>query len=268
MINSLLSAQEPTHDELTPNDIQRLFHEAMQHKFLQDPAAWLQAHGERFRTLLEKRGTGCLCCIDEGVQDAHENGIHEAGSGILYERDRYRSRGDRMRAYANNLLATRAEITKVTSHAGCGAAALAAKEAGYEDADGFGKDWSAELSNLLRVTHEHIESKSMDRPAHFHDAVAILYSPGGTPDYRKTGMPKAMNISRWAIQDNGHAQGELALATQILRGAHGFGERFTKENPLTIIVPQMESARDLSIMAEKEAQAVAERNDWIRVVAA
>lgn len=260
-----LDHQEDEH--LSQEEIDAMFESELQHDFFKDPQEWMAKHGEKARDLFEKIEGGDLVCIDDGIQNDDDGIVHEAGAGILFKSDQYKNIDHRRHAYKYELAEQDVVITEVTSHEGCGAAAMAAKAAGFEgDPDEFGKMWAQQLAKDLHVPHRHISAKEMERPSSLHNVTAILYCAGNTPDYKDTGLPQMMNISRGALGNSEHALTELKVAIQILRGKHGFGERFTKEKPLRIVVPSIQREPELSEQAFQEALQAAEGNDWIQVI--
>jgi hypothetical protein len=183
-----------------------------------------------------------VVCIDEGTT----GGIRIAGAGIL------------LGAKETIEMLRELEIQTVHSHDGCGAAALAAKEAGkyLDEPDRYGQEFAAEVAEALGAKHHHIRRDQLRRPQTMHDATVVYYS--GVKAFnpaRHKDLPKGFTIIR-AIHNHGPskktAADEVAVACQIAFGAHGFGDRFTPDNPL-IIVPIGNPHRDeLSVERLKE----------------
>lgn len=248
---------------LSEEEIKKLFEEAEQHPFVQDPQKWWEKHSNRIQPILEQKETGKLGCIDEGARVD----ISEAGSGILYRRDKYRNLNDRRKAYADNLRERKVNVKEVTSHAYCGAATACAKEMGYKgESDKLGQEFSQGLAEELGVPYSFIDAKSMKRPGAIHNAPGIFYSPGSVPNFDEVGLPHFMKLNRGALNNHEHAVAELGLGVEILHSPHGFGSRFTKEKPCLIIVPEIKRDEKLSEQAREEAQEVAKGKDYVKVV--
>lgn len=183
-------------------------------------------------------------CIDEG---ASGHGLHLAGSGILLGEER---------AYE---IMKAANVDMVTSHEGCGAAALYAKEHGLDaaKADEYGQEFSKKLAERLGVPYKHIAAEEMDRPKEFHHARYAIYDGTGTFNHRAIpGFPAAFVVNR-RINEGGLAEAEVSAS--IALGDHGFGQRFTAESPFTFIVigdPESEEFSADSLVAELEPIAV------------
>ena len=199
-----------------------------------------------------------LCCIDEGVfnieDESHKMAL--AGSGILFPADSWEKRLDRVAELCINR-----GIKDITSHEGCGAAGLAWKRDGGEtytgikSADEYGKKWSTELTAVINqklkeagekndVAHQYISKSEMIRPPEFHDARAIWFDTTSQfhPDAAKQ-LPKGFLIDYGVAKDEGKNEAEkeypfaeLGVAIGIAFGDHGFGGKFTAENPFIIVV--------------------------------
>lgn len=157
-----------------------------------------------------------LRCIDEGTQD----GLHSPGCCILSQ--------DRAKTIEQ---LKKANLDGISSHAGCGAAALAAKDSGM-DPEEYAKQWSKQLAEDVGVPYVgHLE---VARPS-FHNARAAYYDGTGTFNAAAVpGMPIGFHISR-SIFDDAESASE-ALATKIAAGDHGYGAaRFTAEAPFYLI---------------------------------
>lgn len=165
----------------------------------------------------------CIRCIDEGTP----GGVHLAGSGILLGKERA----------VKTLIEAGAE--GVYSHAGCGAAKLFASRNNLdtEMADEYGETWARELAVSLDVPYKgHIAKSQLRRPPELHTARIVYYDgTGELGDAERAGLPRGFVISR-RYTDAEYASEEARIAVSIAFGDHGFGEKFTKEEPL-IIVP-------------------------------
>lgn len=167
-------------------------------------------------------GDRWLRCIDEGCP----GGVHLAGSGVLL--------GEDMAAK----IAQAAGVTAVTSHEECGAAKLAAQQAGVDVAqsDAHGKEFAARLAKRLGVSYTHLPLSEMARPAHLHVARVVYYDGTGKFDpARVPELPPGFVISRRFLTKT-YAVKECEIAVSIALGDHGFGKLFTPDEPLLIIV--------------------------------
>ncbi len=221
------------------------------------------------------------CCIDEGV--AHlkteaEGKMFMAGSGILYPAKSWADRLDRVAR-----LFIKLGVKKVTSHGGCGAAKLAwqrdnpdldlAKVA-KDSFDTYGVEWTRALSvkiNELKrdnnlpgeVDYQHIEPQVLVRPKEFHNARVAYFDGTGqfNPD-RLTNLPMGFVINYKADSELGETDEEknypwteLEVATGIALGNHGFGNKFTTENPFLILA--IAEDEDELVKLKTKAEAVA-----------
>lgn len=161
-------------------------------------------------------------CIDEGTP----GGVHAAGSGILMEAR------DAIEAFRL------ANATAITSHAGCGAAALYAKRNGLDvsRADEYGKKWAQDLAAAMRVPYAgNINFTALKRPRYAHIARVCYHDGTGNFDYSKTaGLPSGFIVSRRYVSKKS-AEEEVRIAADIALGEHGFGEKFTGKEPFLLV---------------------------------
>jgi hypothetical protein len=195
-----------------------------------------------------------VCCMDEGVTHVEsESKLSLAGSGILYPAGSWEERLERVAELLHSL-----GVEEVTSHDGCGAAKLAwerdggNKKLGHLTPDEYGRKWSLELQALLNtktnlhdIAHRHISHGEMKRPPEFHNARMVYFDGTGTfnPDKLNDKIPNGFvidyrNETRLAKnrQEMDYPFEELKVALEIAFGNHGFGKKFTPENPLVISV--------------------------------
>jgi len=175
----------------------------------------------------------CIYCIDEGTPGKN----HSAGSGILRDKDEV------LDAFR------KAGVSKITSHDGCGAAVLFAKQNGLDpsNADEYAKQHAQTLAQKLGVPYEHISFEKMKRPADFHIARITYYDNTGQFDYsRVEGLPPGFIISR-GIQRMEDSLAEAQVAFGIATGHHGFEELINDKNPfvLSIIAKDEEELKQL-----------------------
>ena len=192
----------------------------------------------------------CICCMDEGTAHIKMDGkLGMAGSGILYPADSWKDRLNKVAA-----ICIASGVPMVTSHEGCGAAALAAKRdrLNLDNPDEYGKKWSKELQkciNKLRKTEaagesDHISSKDMARPAEFHNARVVWFDVTGkfNPDKLENQAPPGFLINH-AIkklaktrEEENYSFSELSVAIAIAFGNHGFGKSFDGKNKFVITI--------------------------------
>lgn len=183
-------------------------------------------------------------CIDEGTPFGT---IRLAGSGILQPGG--------AEAVAKILLEAGAE--EVTSHDGCGAAALWTKNNGGDEkaADEYGKKFAREVVGKMseisgkEIKYRHISKEEMKRPEHLHVAKCAYYDGTGlfNPD-NVAGLPEGFVVSRRFL-DKEQALFNADLAVQIALGHHGFGDKFTKDESFVIFA--VGNPKDKEFSAEK-----------------
>lgn len=197
----------------------------------------------------------CVCCMDEGTADMNgDTKLAMAGTGILYPASSWKERLDRV---ANLYIQHGIEV--VTSHDGCGAAGIAWKKdgglegTGINTSDEYGKKWvnelQIEINEKLRadsstnksVDSQHILSDDMVRPAQFHNARVTWFDATSkfNPHVLGDQVPKGFLIDYKVSADDSEKDypfAELQVAINIALGDHGFGKRFSTENPFTIVV--------------------------------
>ncbi len=156
-------------------------------------------------------------CVDEGTP----GGLHCAGSCILLGLENALAR-----------LKT-ANADGITSHEGCGAAVAYCKTAGIDPslADTVAREWAQKLAQASGLPYKgHITAEQMARPVEMHNAVCAYYDDTGqmNPALLKI-LPPGFVVSRKYFGGD-----DLDLCIQIALGDHGFGKRFSKENPFYV----------------------------------
>lgn len=197
----------------------------------------------------------CLRCIDEGIV----GGVHIAGSGILMDEPQA---VEAMRA---------ARVEGIYSHAGCGAAALYAKQKGLDLSrpDEYGKQWAQEVADKLGVPYMgHIEKSQMQRSPEFHHARVAYYDGTGSFDpSRAPGLPAGFVISRRFLE-SGYAQTEAEVAVSIATGDHGYGDLISSDEPFYLIPvgdPE-DSAFSVESLSRELQQIVEKSNGRVRIM--
>lgn len=171
-----------------------------------------------------------VCCMDERIAPS-QDGIAVAGSGILIKDD-----PEKRQLFIDALKAR--GVTKLTSHDECGALGIYAKAKGLsiDEAEQHMTDWLKELATELNIA----EMKRLPVEFNFHNAVCAyvvltenftLKEADGFPSGFQISAP---NIDRVVSGEDLLAQ--VGVAVNIALGEHGFGDRFTEENPFVIVV--------------------------------
>lgn len=170
-------------------------------------------------------------CIDEGMPSGS---VRMAGSGILFPGG--------PTAVAD--LFYRLGIKKVTSHEGCGAAALWTKQHGMlpESAEQNAMMFSRIVVNELRkrgvpdAIFEHVPMSKMVRPADRHTATAVYIDMlGGFVPARLPELPLGFVVSSHALPTE-YTTHDVELAITIALGSRGLGAVFNRDNPFKAIV--------------------------------
>lgn len=188
----------------------------------------------------------CVVCMDEGTAHKDIGGLNKfclAGSGILFPAI---SKEERLQKVSE--LFIKLGVENITSHGGCGAAGLAykrdfpdKKEVTAQEIENYAIDWSKSLTEEIErknaaAEHIHIAAEEMERPVEFHVARVVYYDNiGGFNPNKEIGLPMGFVIGR-AFVPKEYALEELKVALNIAFGHHGFGELFTKEEPVVLLV--------------------------------
>jgi hypothetical protein len=152
----------------------------------------------------------------------------------------------------------RANPDAITSHEGCGAAAMAAKEKGLDPAE-YAVAWAKELAEKTGKPYAgHISAAEMARPAAFHNARVTYYDGTGTFNASQhPELPAGFHVSR-RYDKAEYAKTEAAVSFSIATGAHGFGDLITDESPMYLVAVGEEGDGEFSTAAlTKELEAVA-----------
>ena len=213
---------------------EQVINEQIMHKEKMD-AAWEAIRAQREKLLgegaqkflleipdikkcFERQESGySVLCIDEGCCG---EGCHTAGSGCLNKDTD---------ALIAELKA--AGVTEFTTHAGCGAWALANPDTkDQEDLDRTAREWGEAIAAKAGLPHRYIEK--LERPE-FHNAICAVYDATGRLNRKgSTEFPQAFITSPTCFDS---AKDDIALAAKIALGDHGFGDKFTPENPFVLI---------------------------------
>jgi hypothetical protein len=180
-----------------------------------------------------------LVCSDERVPagDGIKMGI--AGQLILASEEE-----------SNNFVASyKGKIKTVTSHDGCGAAAVKFQDLknkgdnvpdGVNNADELGIMHSRHLAEMLGAEYRHIPAAEMTGKVHNARAICVDGTGKFNPAVLKD-MPAHFVCSGAGLGlSKEYNQAEIKILAGIATGSHGFGEKFNNENPLYIFI----SAKD------------------------
>ena len=215
-------------------------------------------------------------CIDEGTvhMNNQKDSLFIAGSGILFPAGSY---DERLVKVAKLFL--KQEVQTVTSHEGCGAAGIAwntltesekaeLQQEGVNDSDQYGKKWSMDLQakmnelkddNMKDIKHEYIFNREMSRSKEFHNARTVYFDLTGEFNPGKLGdvVPKGFVVDYGDVvssnEDNevqNYPFAELRVTFSIAFGDHGFGNRFTKDNPFIVVIISS-SEKELEVIKER-----------------
>ncbi|MEK7461192.1 MAG: hypothetical protein AAB647_03205 [Patescibacteria group bacterium] len=183
-----------------------------------------------------------IVCMDEGVSlgDASATEIGIAGSGIFLT-------DEEVEQLAATIRANRLPINSVTYHDACGAAGLFAAEHGF-DPTVAARAAAKRLMRALRLEGDPVRVGyngapiAMDRDPRFHRNRAVIIDGTGRINAPILGLPAALQLSARYYPSPHRLREEVALAETIAMDPHGgFGERFTPDQPLLLILVGDES---------------------------
>ena len=171
-----------------------------------------------------------IVCIDEGTPD----GIHLAGSGILYildeEKDTYNWDDFKIGLETAAKITQRSDelyrIDEITYHDYCGAAGIVFEKMDpsiklqFNNSDDFGRYFSEQLAEILGKEAIHIP---LERPEDKHYAKCVIYDATGHYNAQgNKGIPQGLIISRRYLSEE-QALNETEVALNIATGPHGPG---------------------------------------------
>lgn len=198
-------------------------------------------------------------CSDGRVLCGRKIGI--AGSGLLLSPSERAAFVERYKG----------KIKTVTTHADCGAAALKFRSlkpeeipVGVYDADEYGTWCGQQLAADLGANHEYLERGEMAND--YHNEVALVLDQTG--EFDSTNLENFPNHFVCTGAGLGFSEdymkSELQTLVGIALGHHGFGERFTSNNPFYIIV-SANNQEDLSRWQDVASKALADLGERIAV---
>lgn len=196
----------------------------------------------------------CVCCMDERVAGKN-NGVSIGGSGILIKDD-----PEKRAAFIKGLKAR--GIQRVYLHEGCGAVRgvyASAKDISPEQAEAEALTWAKELEQELGGDGE-IETLSVT-PKEFHNAQCayIAFTENFNVQAAGETLPPGFVVSGTAV-DLDHVMAQVGVAVSIAFGGHGFGDRFTKENPFLLVIVGNTDADIARIAAHPVLQGLVQEN--------
>ncbi len=167
-------------------------------------------------------------CIDEGMKEMGGR-IPLAGSGLLFLTEQ------ELLDFIKN---RKADV--ITTHVGCGAALIWARKKNpnisQEDADKLAMKYIQNIATKAGIQYKHIFNEEMARPKEYHNARMVFYN--NVKEYypsRITELPPAFSVERFTMFQPKNAEKRIGLAITIAFNEHGFGEKFTKDEPFIIV---------------------------------
>jgi hypothetical protein len=202
-------------------------------------------------------------CMDEGVSlgDATVTEIGTAGTGAFMT-------DQELDQHVAAVVAAGIKIETVTYHDNCGAAGLIAARYGLDPVE-VARGAAVRMMKAFGLAGDPVRigygsaPVEMQRDPRFHHARAILIDGTGRINAPVLGLPSALQISASLYPSTHRLREEVALAETIaLDRAGGFGERFTPEQPLLLILVGDEANPDWRLSSlEEKLGPVLERED-------
>lgn len=154
-------------------------------------------------------------------------------------------------------------VDEVDSHAGCGAAKLAFENTsperlpiGVKNAEELAKNYAEEVAGKLGAKCGHTEACDMSGEVHNERAIYFdgtgMANPEALPE-----LPAGFIYSGSTLgMSEERMKADIETLASIALGDHGFGERFTKETPLYVVVSakNREQLEALTEIAEKASE--------------
>lgn len=188
---------------------------------------------DELRAAFEQEGDRVCSCVDEGAVDG---GYRLAGAGILHPGG--------SEAVAKLLRAE--NVTEVSSHDNCGAAKEAYRRRhglpadatiSPEDVNAFAQAWAEEVAAKAKIRASHQGVDDLHRPAERHEAVVVYVDATGA--FRPTAAAEQLPAG-FVVSANGLSAddvvGTVAFVDHIARSDHGYGDRFSADQPLRYVL--------------------------------
>ncbi len=206
--------------------------------------------GELFRDILEKSPgfkksfksgeiLDTLECSDGRVNDStaiiNDEKLGLAGSGILFN----------PQELEEFVLKNYGRIKTVTSHEECGAAALKysamlksgeAMPEGVHNSDELAQHFARRAAELLGAEYRHIKKEEFSCPVHNERLVVIDGTAKFNPNKIKDFPPRYISAALGLGVKVDYVAKEAEVLAKISLGSHGFGSKFTANNPFYIIM--------------------------------
>lgn len=247
-----------THNHESPTKVEELWLESEENPVilaLKEGRDVSEALGEERMAKAFAQTPCCLGCSDGRIREAR---LGRAGMGILA--------GVEQTAEAIRSLLVKDEIKGtlvIKSHDGCGAAGLVCRKMisegklpeGYPS-DELGKKFAQDVVETLKsqgydVIYEHTPAVEMDE---FHNERVVYLDGTDSISLEGADLPRGFILSGFGFSEGETAE-ELKALCGIALGDHGFGERFTKENPFRVIVSAKDGGK-LAYLEDLAAKAV------------
>ena len=171
-----------------------------------------------------------LGCVDDGLRKL--GGIIPLpASGLLFLKE-------------NDLIEfiKKRKVDVITTHVGCGAALVWAREkyglhVTQKRADELAMKYIQFIASKAKIQYRHYFREDMARSQKYHAARMVFLNNVQNRFYpsRIKELPSAFSIERFATLNFKKAEKELELVIKIAFGEEGFGERFTEEKPFIIV---------------------------------
>lgn len=174
-----------------------------------------------------KHSPDCVCCIDGRVAP-RRNAVAVAGSGILIKDNK------QAREALVDGLRTR-KIREVYMHEDCGAVALYAKNKNIplNEAKKEADEWAQELTSLLGG-EERPKTLPVSKLFHSETCVYLVVAEKFSLIGTNSCFPAGFQVNANVVSPH-NALAQVQVALDIAFGAHGFGARFNRECPFTVV---------------------------------
>lgn len=199
----------------------------------------------------------CVCCMDGRVA-SHEDAIAIAGSGILVKDNK------QARARLVDFLRSK-NVQKVFLHEDCGAVGLYAKSKNISrnEAEHEAFEWAQELTFLIGGEEE---PETLPVAIDFHSEACVYLELTDRFSLRDTSsFPTGFQVTVPVVSlSDAFAQVDVSL--NIAFSDHGFGNRFTRDVPFSVVVVAKSSEELRSMQLNHELMQLVARYDGRAVI--